>query len=166
MPFYDQETMLEPITIITAVVGLVAASTRLIPILATLANFQDAPKHAQDILLQVAGIQSIAEQLQAFIERRIEAPQVRQHLISIEQIQVILVECVVTYSELEPIMNSLGITPARGFWNRIKWKYRENDIIRILDRLGDHRLSLSLMLTILNGYAKSCSDIFASRWVY
>lgn len=165
IPFHSQETMLEPITIITAVVGIVAASTKLIPILATLANFQDAPKHAQDILLQVAGIQSIAKQLQAFIERRVDAPQVRQYLINVEHIQVILVECVITYSELEPIMDSLGITPARGFWNRIKWKYKENDISRILDRLHDHRLSLSLMLTILNGYAESCSDIFESQWV-
>ncbi|KAF1344205.1 hypothetical protein BDV97DRAFT_408195 [Delphinella strobiligena] len=128
-------------------------ATRLIPILATLGNFTDAPKHAQDILMLVAGIKSIAEQLQAFIERRTEAPQVRQHLLIVEHMQVILVECVITYSELEPIMDSLGVTPARGFWNRIKWKYKENDISRILDRLGDHRLSLSLMLTILNGHS-------------
>ena len=144
---------MEPLSVASAVVGIVAAAGKMIPTLViVISTYSDAPKYAKDVLVELQAITAAVKQLGTFIDRKIEVSPLRQQLVVVQQLQVTLAECVTTYSQLEPILDTLGSIPAKTAWNRAKWMYKESDIHHILQRLQTHREMLSLILNILLRY--------------
>lgn len=140
---------MDPLTIAGAVIGIVASAGKMIPTIQHLVfTMKDAPKLARHILTELMEITAAVESLQAYIFQSNGSP--NSHHIQLQQLVATLTGCVMTYSELEPILDSLkGSQVAQGAWNRAKWLYHEPNLERIVERLQRHKASLSLMLNIL-----------------
>ncbi|KAI9708749.1 MAG: hypothetical protein M1820_003704 [Bogoriella megaspora] len=54
-----------------------------------------------------------------------------------------------TYSELEAILDEIQIKPGMGTFDRLRWISKENTILAIVERLQGYKLTLNLMLSIL-----------------
>lgn len=74
----------------------------------------------------------------------------RRKYILVEHLVATLIGCVITYSELEAIVDNLGIgSSVMRVYDRTRWALKENEIRDILQQLQNHKSSLGLMLTIL-----------------
>lgn len=62
---------------------------------------------------------------------------------------VTLTGCVITSSELEVIVNGVRVDPEMGFFDRVKWSIKEHQIKDIVQRIQNHKSSLTLILNIL-----------------
>lgn len=71
----------------------------------------------------------------------------------VEHVVTIVSGCVMTFSELEKSLDELRTENMRTF-DRLKWAKKEADILPFVQRLQNHKASLSLMLNVLNGYKK------------
>ncbi|KAI9708111.1 MAG: hypothetical protein M1820_004315 [Bogoriella megaspora] len=73
----------------------------------------------------------------------------RTSLIMLEQVLATLTGCVTTYSELESIMDEIGVGTEMRVFDRAMWLSKESSVLSVLQRLQNHKGSLTLMLTIL-----------------
>jgi hypothetical protein len=62
------------------------------------------------------------------------------------------VGCVITYSELEAIIDSVHGGTDMGAIDRLKWTLKETEVQDIIQRIQNHKISLTLMLSILQWY--------------
>ncbi len=67
----------------------------------------------------------------------------------VEQVVVTLAACVTTFSELDSLATGLESEANMNILNRFRWISKEGEIKRVLDRLGSHKSSLTLILAIL-----------------
>ncbi|KAL0639064.1 hypothetical protein Q9L58_001946 [Maublancomyces gigas] len=68
-------------------------------------------------------------------------------MIEVQQIQIILTGCMLTFSELRAAIDSLGQrSTLRG---RMRWVLAESTITELVQRLRDHKSSLTLIWTVL-----------------
>ena len=67
----------------------------------------------------------------------------------VEQLVVTLSNCVLIFSELEEIMDSMKPTGLTRPWRLGKWLLKEQAISALLVRMQQSKISLGLMLTTL-----------------
>ena len=146
---------MDPLSISAAVVGLLTAAAQVSAILITATrNVRNAPKHAQIILTEVNEITIILHQVQSFLNGATAVNRSGASLILVEQVIVVLAGCVMTFSELETVLNSLKTEGSLDTIDRMKWVRKDSTITAIIQRLQNHKISMNLMLTILARYAK------------
>ena len=138
---------MDPVSVSTAIIGLISAASSLTNLLQTLKN---GPKSSQAILLEVNTINTCLSALQRFLSGSIIAARSRTSLIKVEEIQVVLTECVTIFSELKETLDKLGKHRQKSTIDRIKWASKAQIIANLLLRLQGSRMSLNLMLTTLN----------------
>ena len=145
--------MADPLSIATGVIGVVTAASQITNLLIkfTEAN-KNAPAHAQHIITEVNDIRSIISQLQSYIDAREATDSSRTSLLKIDQLVAILSGCVLTFSELEKLLDQMKVEDM-AILDRVKWVRKETEILRLVQRLQNHKVSLSLMLNIMNGSA-------------
>lgn len=142
---------MDPLTIGSAVVGLIAGASRIAPILYHfLTHTQDAPKTASQILDEMNSVTAALERLQAYVMGAANANVARRSMLSLRNIVATLTACVTTYSDLELVLNKCV---DEGKVKKVKWLLNEGDIVALVQRVQAHKLSLMLMLTILQWYA-------------
>ena len=90
--------------------------------------------------------------LQSLLEHKTCARDGRAAMVSVDHLVVMLTGCVVAFTELEAELDGLGDLDDMGLWDRVMWARKEQTIETMLERLGVHKASLSLMLTILVWY--------------
>ena len=144
--------MADPLSVAAGVIGVVTAAVQVSKLLFDFTRrTKDAPKQATMVLAEVGDIHTIMAQLHPFV-LGLEVPdQSRTCLIQVDSVIAILTGCVATFSELEELIDQLKAKDL-GFLDRTKWAAKESVIAALITRLQTHKLSLSLMLTILNGY--------------
>jgi hypothetical protein len=141
---------MEPLSIGAAVVGLIAGASRIAPILYHfVTNTRDAPKTASQILDEMNSITAALERLQVYITSPANANVARSMMVSLRNIVATLTACVITYSDLERVVNKCV---DEGKVKRVKWLINEGEIVELVQRAQSHKLSLTLMLTILQWY--------------
>lgn len=152
--------MADPLSVAAGVVGVVTAAVQVSRLLNDfIRGTKDAPKQATFLLTEVGDVHGIIAQLHPFL-LGFETPDVsRTCLVQVDSVLAILTGCVCTFSGLEEILDRLKAEDL-GLLDRAKWASKESVIAGLLSRLQAHKLSLSLMLHILNGYAGSpCSPM-------
>lgn len=138
---------MDPLSIGSAVVGIIAASTRMAPILQHLiSETRYASKTASQVLDEVNSISAALTQLQLYLIGAVDSDVARRSLVSLNNLVATLTACVTTYSDLERIV---GNCSSRGRVNKLKWLYYEGEIAKLLQRVQVHKSSLLLMLNIL-----------------
>ncbi len=145
---------MDPLSVATSIAGLIVAACQVLSLLKTFAdNAKEAPNSAQAVLMEVNGISICLNQLQEYVLGKQELFKTRRSLIMIEQVIVVLTDCVSVFSELEQILEILKTDPPLRTIDRLKWTMKEATISRLLHRLQTSKSSLTLMLTTLNWYS-------------
>ena len=145
--------MADPLSIVTGVVGLGTALCQISKMLARVAkNTKDAASLSAVALAEVTETSVVLTQLQSFLLGLESADRSRTALIQVKDIRILLSGCIETYSELEALLDLL-VPQDMTIFDRLKWARKESEIGRLIGRMQTHKASLSLMLTVLNGYA-------------
>ncbi|KAJ4031876.1 hypothetical protein NW761_012978 [Fusarium oxysporum] len=141
---------MDPLSVSASVVGLLGAGAKITSCLWTFAtNARDAPQLARHLVFEVADITAALESLQAYVCGQAQAPGERGALILLEHVLTTLTGCVTTFSDLQSLMDQLNLSPDMGTIDKMKWARQESSICAIVQRLQNHKSSLTLMLTVL-----------------
>ena len=151
--------MSDPLSLAAGVVGILTAAAQISTLLIRFTNAsRNAPAQARYVLTEVTDINGILSHLQSFLLGTQSANRSRTSLLKVDHTVTILSGCVMTFSELEKILDGLETKDVRVL-DSMKWARKETEIIAITQRLQNHKASLSLMLNILNGFdARLLSD--------
>ena len=156
-PSFDGELLhftMDPLSVSAAIVGLLSAGAA---VTSLVRNVKNASKLAKGVLLEVNTITTCLTALQRFVNGSVLPARSRTALVMIDELRVVLIECVITFSDLKETLVKLGTTGKKGPMSRLKWASREQPISSLLLRLQGSRISLTLMLTTFNWYVKCLS---------
>ncbi|KAF2804688.1 uncharacterized protein BDZ99DRAFT_425549, partial [Mytilinidion resinicola] len=146
---------MDPLSIGSAVVGLVLGGCKIIKLLQTVTNtVVNAPKSATAAIQEVTDIGAALSSLQAYLMGAAATTNSRAALVSLENIVVTLTGCVTSYSELETITEKCCSPSSMGAFDRVKWAFHEGEINGILQRLQRHKTSMIMMLQILQAHTQ------------
>ncbi|KAF5589555.1 nicotinamide mononucleotide permease [Fusarium pseudocircinatum] len=141
---------MDPLSVSASVVGLLGAGAKITSCLWTFStNARDAPQLARHLVFEVADITAALGSLQAYVCGQAHAPGERGALILLEHVLTTLTGCVTTFSDLQSLMDQLNLSPDMGTIDKMKWARQESNIAAIVQRLQNHKSSLTLMLTVL-----------------
>lgn len=139
---------MDPLSIGSAVVGLIAGASRIAPMLYDfITHTLDAPKTASQILDEINSITAALCQLQTYLASALTSNIARRSMLSLRNIVATLTACVTTYSELEIVVLKCFRKDEQA--RQVKWAINETHIMDLVQRVQAHKLSLMLMLTIL-----------------
>lgn len=142
---------MDPISVAASLVGLLGAAAKVSSILnSVIKGARTAPKLARNALIEVTDITVCLNQLQTILLRTQTTHQSQESLILVDQVLVILSDCVLIFSELEQTLDPLRIEEPWQAHRAVKWMLREKDVAAILTRLQSSKASLSLIMTTLN----------------
>lgn len=142
---------MDPISVAASFVGLLSAAAKISSILnSVVRSARTAPKLAQNTLIEVNDITVCLNQLQAFLLSTQATHRSQESLVLVDQVLVILSDCVLIFSELEQTLEPLRIEEPWQAHHAVKWMLREKDVAAILTRLQSSKASLSLIMTTLN----------------
>lgn len=115
----------------------------------------DAPTIAIAVESEISHFVVVLSQLQPFLtgQRNTIAHPSRASLVEVQQIQIILTGSVLTLSELQAAVGAIchGSTII-SLRDRMKWMMAESNIAALIQRVRDHKSSLTLLLTLLTWY--------------
>ena len=142
---------MDPISVAASIVGLLTAAAKVSSILnSVITSAKTAPKLALSASVEVTDISVCLNQLQSFLLRTQTKSQSQENLILVNQVLVVLSDCVLVFSELEQILDPLKLEEPWQAHRAVKWVRKEKDVAAILTRLQSSKASLSLIMTILN----------------
>ena len=144
--------MSDPLSIAAGVVGILTAAAQISTLLIQFTKAsRNAAVQARHVLTEVNDISGILSHLQTFLIGQEYVESSRASLLRIDHIVAIVSGCVMTFSELEKVIDGIKTADLRAI-DSIRWARKETEIMTIIQRLQNHKASLSLMLNILNGY--------------
>ena len=152
--------MADPISMAVGIVGIVKAVAQASVLLTRFTKSTiAAPKQAQILLTEVSDIGEILSQLQSFLLGINSPKRSRASLLKVDKVVTIVSGCVLTFSELEKLLEEMK-TEDLDVLDRLKWAKKESVVVGLVQRLQNHKASLSLMLNILNGFVSKSSATF------
>ena len=161
--------MSDPLSVAAGVAGIVVAAAQ---ISSLLINFTKstiaAPQQAKIVLTEVCDIGGILSHLQSCLLGLDLPDRSRVSLLRVEMLETIVGGCVLTFSELEKLLDELKTdnTDTLDILDRLKWARKESALAGLIQRLQNHKTSLSLVFDILNGFALFCPILlFACRLI-
>ncbi|KAI9687044.1 MAG: hypothetical protein M1822_002454 [Bathelium mastoideum] len=141
---------MDPISAAASIIGVLGAAGKIATLLyhftSTIAN---APRLAIVVLREVDDAARIIGQLGKYVVGNADIPPAGGSLVMLEQVLVILSNCVATFSELEAILDDLHVEPGLRNVERVKWSLKEPKIKAIVQRLQRHKASLTLMMSVV-----------------
>jgi len=155
---------MEGLSVAASVASLVQITATVIDFISTMT---ETSRIAQNVLAELRELEAIFHQLQDFILNFDEGNgNDRKSMIFVNQLVATLTGCVCSFAELEQVLDGLNINDNAGvllrLWGTAKWALKDPDLVRILDNLQKHKLSLNLMLTIITWFvAAHCLYIHA-----
>ncbi|KAL8831878.1 MAG: hypothetical protein Q9170_005105 [Blastenia crenularia] len=145
--------MADPLSIAAGVAGVLTAAAQISNLLIEFTkNSKNAPQTARIVLAEVSDISGTLAPLQSFLLGNESSDRSRTELLQIDQVITIMSGCVLTFSELEKLLDKLE-ADGKGILHRIQWAKKEKAIASLIQRLQNHKASLSLILQVLNGHA-------------
>lgn len=144
--------MSDPLSIAAGVVGVITAAAQISLLLTKFTKSTiAAPRQARVVITEVSDINVILSQLQSYL-LGLESPNSsRTSLLKVEKVVTIVSGCVLTFSELERLLDELK-TEGMDVLDSLKWARKETAILGLIQRLQYHKASLSLIFNILNGF--------------
>ena len=141
---------MDPISAAASIVGLVGAAAKISETLFKfVTSVKEAPKLASNVLQEVSDTSACLSQLQNYLMGTRATSRSRDNLLVIEQIIVALSNCVLIFSELEEIVESLKPSEPMQLGRLGQWVLKEAAIRDLFTRLQHSKASLNLMMTTL-----------------
>ena len=143
--------MSEPLSVAAGVVGLLAVAAQISSILTDIVSkTRHAPQECQSVRTDVENIRNVLIELQLYTTGAKQAPPLNKALIMVDQVAATLASCILTFDELKMFVEGLRRESTVGVLDRLRWVTKKSDFEDYQSRLGIHKSSLTLMLTILN----------------
>ena len=139
---------MNPITISIAITGVLATATSVSHTLNLfLKRTKKVPDYVRDLLPEIETISTYLTEFQQFLtESTNDISNSRLALLLV----VLLTDCVINFSDLEKLVDSLGLEEKElSLLDRVKWNRRGSAIERLLSKLRADKDSLRLMLKTL-----------------
>lgn len=158
--------MADPLSISAGVIGILTAAAQISTLLINFTRTsKDAPQIAHAVLMEVDDISSTMSHLRSFLFSSEYADRSRTQLLQVDQVVTVISGCVLTFSELERLLDGLKVE-GMGILDRAHWARKEKAIGNLVQRLQNHKASLSLVLQVMNGYVGSnyCSGSDTYQW--
>lgn len=144
---------MDPLSIASGVVGIVTAAAQITSLLIKFTrSTRNAPEQARQVMIEVSDISAIISQLQSYLIARKTVDSSRTSLLKADHLVGIISGCVMTFSELEKLLDETRVNDM-GVIDRVNWVRKETEILGVVQRLQDHKASLSCILNVLNGSA-------------
>ncbi|KAL8794681.1 MAG: hypothetical protein Q9195_002756 [Heterodermia aff. obscurata] len=142
---------MDPLSISASIAGLLVAAVQVSHLLRDfINNTKQAPSTARHTLMETTGIYVCLNQLESFLSGKQKAARSRRSLIMIEQVIILLTDCVSIFSELEQLLETLKPDSCTiRTIDKMKWSFKEKALSKLLTRLQGSKTSLNLILTIL-----------------
>ena len=141
---------MDPISAAASVIGLLGAAAKVSEVLFKfIRNVTQAPKLARNVLMEVSDISACLNQLQLYLQGALSTSTSHEQLLMVEQLVIALSNCVLIFSELEELVDSLKPAEPMQAWRLAQWLLKEQAISALMVRMQQSKLSLSLMLTTL-----------------
>lgn len=145
--------MADPLSLAAGVVGIATAAVQITSLLTKFTKSTiSAPRHAQIVLSEVSDIGGIVSLLQSYVLGIDSSERSRTGLLKVKEVVTIVSGCVLTFSELEKLLDEMKVEDM-DILACLKWARKESAMMGIIQRLQHHKASLSLVLSILNGFA-------------
>lgn len=141
-----QTIAMEPLSVAASLVGLLAATTKVCSLLKAV---NGASNLMQNVLSEVSDIRMSLGQLRTLLFEPEAKYRSRASLLMVEDIIVVLTRAVMTFSELEKVIEEFKKDQSLRVVTRLKLVLKQSTISKLLLRLQSSRASLSLMLTVL-----------------
>ena len=143
--------MSDPLSVAAGVVGLLTAATQVsLTLTDVMSKTRHAPKECQRMCIDVEDIRNALLQLQLYTTGAKQAPRWNRSLIMVDQVAATLASCILTIDKLKMFVEGLQAESTMGILDRLRWDTKKGDLEDYQSRLGTHKSSLTLMLTILN----------------
>lgn len=110
---------------------------------------KEAPKLATAVLQEVADISACVGQVQSLLLGVGSVNASNQSLLMIEEVNVVLTNCVLTLSELEKLVEGLKLDQRTSISYLRRWAIIEKAVAALLSRLQYSKTSLSLMISTM-----------------
>ena len=141
---------MDPISAVASIVGLVGAAAKISETLFKfVTSVKDAPKLASCVLQEVSDTSACLSQLESYLVGTKTTSRSHENLLNVEQIVVVLSNCVLIFSELEEIVESLKPSDPIQSSRLGQWVLKERIIKDLFTRLHNSKASLNLMMTTL-----------------
>ena len=146
--------MADPLSVVASVAGLVSAAGSIARALSPyIAAARDTPKIAAEVSGEVQATTIILSALQGLAGNMASVPARRAALVRVDQLVTVLTNGVLIFSELEASVGSLSLAAPSitrlALRFRLQWVRKEAELSGLLTRLQGFKLSVSLILTIL-----------------
>ncbi|KAI0968504.1 P-loop containing nucleoside triphosphate hydrolase protein [Xylaria arbuscula] len=141
---------MDPLSIAASVAGLIALSGSIYTIIGDFVErAAHPPQSAHVLLLSVSEMRIVFNSVSDLIENFLKYPPKRRALVQLDHLIICLTQAVLSFSELEKLVNPWVTRPHRSLWQRWKLINVEERISRINRRLQENKVSISLVLNIL-----------------
>jgi hypothetical protein len=143
---------MDPLSVAASIVGILAAAGKVSELLqAVIFTAKDAPQVVNALLCEVKEVQAALWSLQILLDDLSTSPPRRTALIQLDQLIATLTEAVLTFKQLESILEPMGVSGDQKFplRTRLRWTRTGSTCLKIVDQLQRQKTSLSLMLNIL-----------------
>ena len=141
---------MDPLSVSASIFGLISAAAQVSCLLkALIDSAKEAPMSANGVLVEIQDISICLHQLQSFLLGTQEAPRSRKSLIMVEQVIIVLTDCVSIFSELEQTLETTKADRPMRVIDRFRWIAKEKIILKHLGHLQASKGSLNLILTTL-----------------
>jgi hypothetical protein len=146
---------MDSINIMTSLMGLLGSAGQIVALLLVVKkSLSQAPRFMDQVFSQVRELEYLLSAVQSFLLGISSAPRRRISMIRLDQLLATLSEAVLTFSELEALVESIAKDKGRlPIMSRLMSLWKEEDVTSIMLRLERHKSSLSLMLNIAQWYA-------------
>ena len=164
-PFSSSRAM-DPLTITTAIFGLLAAAGKVATILEAISSTRNPPEAIAYAQTEVRHAEIALRSMQPFIEGLdVAASTSRQRMIQVDDLRVTLADAMLAFSSFEVLLLRMAGTRQR-LWYLYKTRVEEH-----MARIQRHKLSLTLMLNVLQwcvpliGQRLGCMGLRYNAWV-
>ena len=141
---------MDPISAAASIVGLVGAAAKISETLSKfITSAKGAPKLASSVLQEVSDTSACLSQLQNYLMGTKITSRHHEKFLMVQQIIVALSNCVLIFSELEEIVESLRPSDPMRSGRLAQWIIKESHIKNLFTRLQNSKTSLNLMMTTL-----------------
>ena len=152
---------MDGISVAASIVGLLSAAVTISKTLNDfIARVKEAPKLATTVLCEVADTSTCLRQVQSLLLRADTSRASNRSFLMVEDLIVVLSNCVLVFSELEKLVDDLKPEQSIRASDILRWTMKEKTVAALLFRLHTSKTSLNLMISALT--FSSITDVQSS----
>ena len=139
--------MADPLSVSASIVTLIAAGSKLVSLIA---RIRDPSQSLIDIQTELASLRIVVNGLKSFVERTRNIDTARADLIPVQDVITVFTQIVLVHTEIEAFVKARA--GAASFSDRTREALGHGSAAaakRLLEQLQRHKLSLSLVLQIV-----------------